>query len=37
MLADPSAPKGPSDRRILAVEDDPDLLRLIRRELSSMS
>ena len=33
MLADPSVPKGPSDRRILAVEDDPDLLRLIRREL----
>lgn len=33
MLVDPSASKGPSDRRILAVEDDPDLLRLIRREL----
>jgi DNA-binding response OmpR family regulator len=33
MLRDPSLPKGPADRRILAVEDDPDLLRLIRREL----
>ena len=33
MLADPSVPKAPSSRRVLAVEDDPDLLRLIRREL----
>jgi DNA-binding response OmpR family regulator len=33
MLPEPSPPKGPADRRILAVEDDPDLLRLIRREL----
>ncbi|HEY0553165.1 MAG TPA: response regulator transcription factor [Thermoanaerobaculia bacterium] len=33
MLPDSSPPKGPTDRRILAVEDDPDLLRLIRREL----
>ncbi|HEX4495662.1 MAG TPA: response regulator transcription factor [Thermoanaerobaculia bacterium] len=33
MLPDPSLPKGPSDRRVLAVEDDPDILRLIRREL----
>jgi DNA-binding response OmpR family regulator len=33
MLADPSVPKGPSERRVLAVEDDPDLRRLIRREL----
>ncbi len=33
MLRDSSLPKGPADRRILAVEDDPDLLRLIRREL----
>jgi DNA-binding response OmpR family regulator len=33
MLADPSVPKAPSCRRVLAVEDDPDVLRLIRREL----
>jgi DNA-binding response OmpR family regulator len=33
MLRDSSLPQGPADRRILAVEDDPDLLRLIRREL----
>jgi DNA-binding response OmpR family regulator len=33
MLPDSSLPKGPSDRRVLAVEDDPDILRLIRREL----
>lgn len=32
VLADPSA-SGRSQRRILAVEDDPDLLRLIRRTL----
>jgi DNA-binding response OmpR family regulator len=36
MHSDPSLPKGPSDRRILAVEDDPDLLRLIRRELEEV-
>ncbi|HEY4564167.1 MAG TPA: response regulator, partial [Thermoanaerobaculia bacterium] len=27
--------KGPIDRRVLAVEDDPDLLRLISRELGT--
>jgi DNA-binding response OmpR family regulator len=35
MLPDPSLPKGPPDRRVLAVEDDPDLLPLIRRELEA--
>jgi DNA-binding response OmpR family regulator len=35
MLPDPSLPKGPADRRILAVEDDPDLLRLISHELGA--
>ena len=33
LAADSSSPPGPSARRILAVDDDPDILRLIRREL----
>jgi DNA-binding response OmpR family regulator len=33
MANDPNAPKGRQGRRVLAVEDDPDLLFLIRREL----
>jgi DNA-binding response OmpR family regulator len=35
VLSETSSPSGPSARRILAVEDDPDLLRLIRRELEA--
>jgi DNA-binding response OmpR family regulator len=30
-----SNPSGPSARRILAIDDDPDILRLIRRELEN--
>src|SRR4051794_27296129 len=30
-----SNPSGPSSRRILAIDDDPDILRLIRRELEN--
>src|SRR4051794_39767440 len=33
MRADASSPHATSERRVLAVEDDPDILRLIRREL----
>jgi DNA-binding response OmpR family regulator len=33
MRPDPASPHGSSERYVLAVEDDPDLLRLIRREL----
>ena len=35
MPADSLATKGRSERRVLAVEDDPDLLRLIQRELEA--
>lgn len=35
MLPEPSDPNGRSARRVLAVEDDPDLLRLIQRALEA--
>ncbi|HEX9967321.1 MAG TPA: response regulator transcription factor [Solirubrobacterales bacterium] len=35
MLADSTDSRQPSARRILAIEDDPDLLRLIQRELTA--